>query len=163
MRCVPDYLFTFHAYGTWMPDRSEGSVHWKRGYQPQNIGLAEAYRSKQRERSARFDEGAQRLIIEALLETAHVKQVTIHAVGTDDTHIHIVCEWRDDARSAEQLQNRLKHAVTLRLNERLGRRTWFSKGGHRKAIRDIRHFDYLCDEYLPTHRGLRWDWRRGWC
>lgn len=161
---MPDYLFTLHAYGTWMPDRLEGSVHWKRGYSPRNEGMAGAYRARQREPSARFDKRAQRVRIEALLETAQMKCVTVHAVATDDSHIHFVCEWDDDdGRSAEHLQNRLKHAMTLRLNERIGRRSWFTKGGHRKPVADVTHFDYLCDEYLPVHRGLRWDARRGWC
>ena len=104
------------------------------------------------------------MIIEALLETASAKRVVMHAIATDDTHIHAICEWADqDGRSAEHLQARLKHAATLRLNERVYRRRWFTKGGHRKEVGDVRHFDYLCDEYLPMHRGLRWDARRGWC
>ena len=93
---MPGCLFTFHAYGTWMPDRGEGSYHWKRGYQPRNEGLGASYRAKLHEPPAHFDCDMQRVLIEAVLETAPFKRITVHAVATEDTHLHAVCEWDVD-------------------------------------------------------------------
>jgi REP element-mobilizing transposase RayT len=136
---VPDYLLTFHAYGTWMPARAEGSFHSKRGYQPQSHRLAQRYRAKQQEPSARFSQRAQRVLIEAARETAAAKRITIHAIATDDAHVHIICEWEDD-RSPARVQDRMKHALAQRLNENIGRRSWFSRGGKPKAVADVEHF-----------------------
>ncbi len=37
---MPCYLFTFHAFGTWMPDREEGFVQRKKGILPPDEELA---------------------------------------------------------------------------------------------------------------------------
>ena len=37
---MPCYLFTFHAYGTWMPDREEGFVRREQGILPPDEELA---------------------------------------------------------------------------------------------------------------------------
>lgn len=41
---MPVYLFTYHAYGTWWPDRPQGFVQEGKGIQPTNSNLAVAYR-----------------------------------------------------------------------------------------------------------------------
>ena len=41
---MPVYLFTYHAYQSWMPDRGRGFVQKGRGIQPTNALLAHAYR-----------------------------------------------------------------------------------------------------------------------
>ena len=41
---MPVYLFTYHAYQSWMPDRARGFVQKGRGIQPPNEALAAAYR-----------------------------------------------------------------------------------------------------------------------
>ena len=36
---MPVYLFTFHAYGSWLPDNPRGYVRRKEGIQPQDVPL----------------------------------------------------------------------------------------------------------------------------
>ena len=158
---MPDFIVTLHAYGTWMPDRPQGFFHWKRGYQERDDELADSYRRRQSESSAFFDETVQRALIEAVLESATFRSLTIHAVATDDAHVHVLCAW-EDGRPADTVRERLKYALTRRLNERIHRRTWFAKGGHEKQVADEGHGRYLREEYLPSHRGLRWDAQSGW-
>ena len=46
--------------------------------------------------------------------------------------------------------------MTMRLNEQIAGRTWFSDSPSRKRVRDHEHFDYLVLSYLPSHDGLSW-------
>ncbi|MEM1355661.1 MAG: hypothetical protein AAGH88_12345 [Planctomycetota bacterium] len=41
---MPVYHFTFHAYGTWMPDHAKGYVRRKLGILPPDAKMAEQYR-----------------------------------------------------------------------------------------------------------------------
>ncbi len=154
-------LLTLHAYGTWMPDRPEGSVHWRRAYQPQHDKLAREYRYKQREPIAHFDDREQRILINTLFATCPLKQIALHAVATDASHLHALLSWRDE-RDARLVQERIKISLTAALNNDVGHRTWFTRGGHRKRVFDRAHFDHLRDVYLPSHKGLCWDERRGY-
>lgn len=152
-------LFTFHAYGTWLPDRMEGSYHWKRGYQPQNIKLGHEYATKQKEVTARFGAVEHRVIIGAILAASAFQDLRLHFATVDDTHIHILASWRG-RRDERLVQQRLKYSITRQLNQQCARRTWLSKDGHRRYVNNELHFDQLRDEYLPSHMGLSWDERR---
>jgi hypothetical protein len=41
---MPCYLFTYHAYLSWMPDRPQGYVRRKKGIFPPDEEKAEAYK-----------------------------------------------------------------------------------------------------------------------
>jgi hypothetical protein len=41
---MPVYLFTYHAYQSWLPDNRRGFVQEHQGVQPTNGRLAAAYR-----------------------------------------------------------------------------------------------------------------------
>ena len=41
---MPCYHFTFHGYGTWMPDEDDGYVLRGKGHQPQDTVKAAQYR-----------------------------------------------------------------------------------------------------------------------
>ena len=44
---MPCYLFTYHGYGTWLPDRSRGYVRRKEGILPTDEApMAECYRKR---------------------------------------------------------------------------------------------------------------------
>ena len=60
---MPCYLFTFHAYGTWMPDREEGFVRRDEGILPPDEDLARRYRDRQKGDEVLFDASLQRLLI----------------------------------------------------------------------------------------------------
>ena len=151
---MPVSHITLHAYATWMPDRVQGSVHWQRGYQSKDNRLADVYRMNQREPAASFDEGVQRTFIDAALETATHRSLRIHAIATEPAHVHIICSWTD-ARAPEFVRDRLKRAMSRRLNAEHGPRTWFTRKGDCTPVRNREHFGYLRDVYLPSHPGMR--------
>jgi hypothetical protein len=154
---MPCYLFTWHAYGTWMPDRPQGYVKKGKGILPPDAEEAERYRSRQKEAAARFDDAVQQLIIEELVITADKRRFRLHGVATDSTHDHVLLSWPDE-RTYEQLNRGVRESITRRLNQHHCRR-WLVHKGSRKRVEDRQHFDYLMKKYLPKHTG--WKWREG--
>jgi hypothetical protein len=153
-------LITLHAYASWMPDRPEGSFHWKRGYQPPSEKLAAVYRNNQAEPEAVFCEHAQRLIIDETLRAAYHQRFTVHAIGTDSSHFHCLAAWAD-GRRGDQVRRSLKHSLTRVLNDNIERRLWFSHGGDVNQVFEPSHFNYLRDVYVPSHAGLKWSQQLG--
>src|SRR5687768_1999842 len=96
---MPCFLFTYHGFGTWLPDRSEGFVHWRDGLQPTDEELANAYRRKmkvaQRD-AATLDEQVQLVLIEELQAAAKHQQLRAHAIATEVTHIHALVSWPNE-------------------------------------------------------------------
>ena len=62
---MPCYLFTFHAYGTWLPDRRRGYVRRdKQGIHKQDHELADKYKEQMSQDIVRFDRDIQELMID---------------------------------------------------------------------------------------------------
>ena len=150
---MPAYLYSFHGYGTWMPDHRRGFVKRGHGVQPTNPRLAAAYRSNQREPTAHFDERVQRIIVEAARDAAKHLDAVLHIVATDATHAHLLLSWRHD-RPWWSMRRSVKYALTRALKQRVEARTWLSGGASRKQVRGHDHFDYLLLAYLPDHCGV---------
>ena len=154
---MPCYLFTWHAYGTWMPDRSQGYVKKGRGILPPDQEQARRYRARQKETAANFASTEQRLIIDESLIAADKRRFRLHGVATEPTHLHLLLSWRDE-RTFELLRRGVRESISRRLNAHTSRR-WLEQGGSRKQVREHLHFDYLMTTYLPKHSG--WKWREG--
>ena len=154
-------LFTFHAYGTWMPDRPQGYFKGREGYRHSDPAEAEAYRDRQREHAADLAADAQRAMIGELLVAADHQHFALYGAASDDSHLHLVVGWDDD-RTPERVQNGVKTSISRRLVADFGRRQWLGRNGHDRRVRDRAHFLHLRDVYLPDHRGWRWDRQRGW-
>lgn len=150
---MPCYLFTWHAYGTRMPDRPQGYVKSKQ-ILPPNAEVAASYRKRQRQETARFESPAQQLIVEELLVASKHRRFRVHGVATDPTHVHVLMSW-DDERPFDLIRRGARESVTRRLN-RHRKRQWLSHRGSRKRVRDREHFDHLMSKYLPSHLGLCW-------
>ena len=157
---MPCYLFTYHAYLSWLPDRPQGYVERGQGILPPDPEKADAYRRKATEPAVIFDERIQHFLITETQNAAEFQRFEVHAIGSDSTHLHLLVAWRDK-RSWDKLRNGIKESLTRRLNLELGRRKWFVANASRKRVRDREHFDYLRQVYLPDHRGLKWDCKRG--
>ena len=152
---MPCYLFTYHAYGSWMPDREKGFVRRHKGVLPPDRQLARLYRSDAKQQQVTFDSHMQRVMLEEL-QTAWVYQKCLgHFIATDSTHVQVLVSWPDE-RLWKRIRSGLKTSLTQRLNRELHRRTWFSDSASRKQVKDQSHFDYLVNEYLPSHRGWKW-------
>jgi hypothetical protein len=152
---MPVYMLTFHAYGTWWPDRSRGYVRRGEGVLPPDDGMARRYRDDARFPPARFDEPVQRAIIDESQRLAHFQQLGLHIVATDPTHAHLIVSWRDDRRVAK-VRIAVKQSLSRRLRREFGEREWFVDNASRKRVRDKAHLHFLRTQYLPSHRGLYW-------
>jgi hypothetical protein len=157
---MPCYLFTYHAYGTWMPDRKQGYVKRKRGILPCDPREAAAYRAVMNESVAELDSQVQITAIDSIVDSQVKQSFATHFVATDTTHVHALVSWRDD-RTWLHLRSIIKGSNSSRLKCDCGDRTWLSEGASRKRVKDRSHFDYLITKYLPSHRGWKWAPERG--
>jgi REP element-mobilizing transposase RayT len=150
---MPCRLFTFHAYRSWMPDNPRGYVRRRKGICPPDPAKASLYNRDATEAPATFDTAAQQAAIDILTQSQAPQRFTLHAVGSDPSHLHILVSWRD-ARTPARMQVSIKTSLTRHLNTQLARRKWFSENGSRKPVTDRPHFDHLVQHYLPSHPGL---------
>jgi REP element-mobilizing transposase RayT len=149
------YLFTFHTYGSWMPDRPQGCVRRGHGIQTSNVQLAEAYRSSMTQDAVALTREQQQWILAELQVASTHQDWRLHAVAVVPTHVHVLVSWRS-YRPHGKVSTAIKQSLTRRLNREAGQRTWFGRCGSRKRITDRRHFDHLVETYLPRHKGVFW-------
>ena len=152
---MPCYLFTYHAYSSWMPDREEGYVRRGEGLLPADEERARLYRRDAVEQPVVFDPRIQLLLIDEVRAASPHQRFRVHYVATEPTHVHALVSWQDD-RPWKNMRSNLKSSLTRRLNRELERRTWLSENASRKQVKHQAHFDYLVNEYLPSHRGRKW-------
>lgn len=155
---MPCYLFTCHAYRSWMPDRVEGFVQRGKGILPPDDDLARQYRERAREGEILFDSDLQLLLIAESRIACEKQRYRGHFIATEPTHIHVLASWADD-RSWLKVRSALKASLTRRLNREQGRRQWFVDNASRRHVKHQEHFDYLVNSYLPSHGG--WKWKEG--
>jgi len=160
---MPVYFFTYHAYGTWYPDRPQGFVQEGKGIQPTNSNLATAYKQAAKHPTFRFSPAIQRTLIDKLHHIAQTDRLILYGIGTDPTHLHVLTGWEDE-RDSVAVRGRIKNLLSLHLSRRAGTtgQPWFVKKASRKRVKDEPHFEYLLDTYLPKHDGWQWYRRRGW-
>ncbi len=152
---MPCYLFTYHAYGSWMPDRKKGYVRRKQGVLAADVHMAQCYRRNLADGSiVEFSEQVQKLVLFGILDGCKYLSVQTRGVACDASHIHCLISWRHD-RPWQRVSESIKRRMTLDLNK-VQQRKWLSKGGSRKRVKDRRHFEYLVISYLPRHRGVTW-------
>lgn len=150
---MPVYLFTLHAYGSWMPDHRRGYTHRGDGIRPKDKDMANRYLSRMPSDAVSFNHKAQAVIAKALREKCTLKGWRLYAVATDETHIHTLLGWTEFT-PWEDVRRGLKSSLTRQLNQEITRQTWFSKSGSRKRVTDPKHFNHLMQTYLPSHRGV---------
>ena len=150
------YLFAFHAYRSWMPDRRQGYVRRGEGVRPTDPEMAARYEGDARHEAVVFTPEVQALLVAAAQSLCALKDWRLHQVMTDRTHVHTLLSWRGVVPWSS-VRRALKYRYTSDLNGALdGSRVWFSESGSRKRVRDRRHYDFLMDAYLPKHDGVYW-------
>jgi REP element-mobilizing transposase RayT len=157
---MPCYHFTFHDYGTWLPDEDEGYVKRGAGILPQDTGEALKYRRLMKDEEARFEDVHQRLLIDEVHVAATKQTFRVHFVAMEPTHIHILVSWKDE-RSWQKLRTRIKSSLSRRMKLDFGRRPWLSEGASRRRVINEEHYDYLVSKYLPRHCGWKWSEEKG--
>ncbi len=65
---MPCYLFTYHAYGSWLPDHTRGYAHRGQGVLAPDKHMAGLYRANLKQNTVHFNSPVQRSIIEATLD-----------------------------------------------------------------------------------------------
>ncbi len=157
---MPRYLFTYHAYRSWMPDRPRGFVRRGEGVLPPSGPLAIRYAERATAEPARFSSRIQKLLLDECRIACQRQLLRLHCIATDPSHLHVLLSW-PTLRPWSNVRSAVKSSLTRRLNRDVARQTWFSDGVSRKRVADWKHFKYLVDEYLAAHRGWKWDERRG--
>jgi hypothetical protein len=144
---MPVYLFSYHAYQSWLPDQRRGYVEKGAGIQPSNAQLARAYRTEAKHTPFLFDSFAQYYLILKAHAVCAEDVYRLHGAGSEITHLHLIVSWRDHSRPFRQIRGRIKNLMSLDLSHRAGitGRPWFSTGGSRKRVNDLKL--YLIDIY----------------
>ena len=155
---MPCYLFTYHAHGSWMPDRSRGYVHRGQRVLTSDTRMAKCYRRNLRQTAVSFDGQIQSELLAGTRAACNCLTVRCHGIATDSSHVHLLVSWQSERRW-ESVSEAIKTSLSRRLNASVNRQKWFSKGASRKRVRDRAHFEYLMSTYLPDHRGLCWSER----
>jgi REP element-mobilizing transposase RayT len=155
---MPVYLITLHAYRSWRPDHPRGFVQRGKGIQPPNPELARAYDENAKHPPVVFDAAIQRLLIWGGKDICDRRGWRLHGAATEPTHVHYLVSWKEVQLTWREVRKRIKNVLSLMLGKFKGRKGghWFVEDGSRKRVKDRAHFDYLVNEYLPKHRGLRW-------
>jgi hypothetical protein len=158
---MPCYLFTYHAYASWMPGRQRGYVKRGQGILPPDAHMHRLYTAAMKESAVEFDDDFQRQVIATLLESETPQRFELHFVATDASHVHVLLAWRDQ-REPLKMRGLVKGSLTRAINREFGRRTWFAENASRKQVTDRRHYDYLTTAYLAKHRGWKWNRTSGY-
>ena len=156
---MPVYLFTFHAYRSWMPDRRQGYVVRGEGILPPDKDAADNYRNRAKHDLIEFDDAMGWAVIDETATLCEEEEWTLYETTADKTHVHILVGWRSEAKRdavAKRLKQRLGRALSVEKN-RPG--PWFSRGKGNKRVRNRKHFDYLLTKYLPKHGPIRYTLR----
>lgn len=163
---MPVYVFTFHAYRSWMPDHPRGYVVRNKGVHAPDHAEAERYRSIATHDEFSIEDEFQLVIIDEAQRAVAFQQLHLHHVATETTHAHLLVSWRSKMKW-RQVRASLKSSLTLAIRDRMRKQgrdasvPIFSHGSSRKRIRNWRHFRYWLDEYGPSHSGWKWTEGRG--
>lgn len=152
---MPVYLFTYHAYRSWLPDRKNGYVERGKGILPQDLDRARAYREIAAHDPVVFDDSTGWSMIGEAERLCAQQSWKLYEAASTTTHIHLLVGWKSTEtwkRIATRIKQRLGAAIS-RCRNRPG--PWFSRGHSRKQVRDRKHFEYLLKVYLPRHGLIR--------
>jgi hypothetical protein len=118
---MPCYLFTFHAYRSWMPNRARGYVRREHGVLPPDLQMAKAYTHRALHDEVSFDETVQQLLIEAAIESCECQECELYFVATETTHVHILVGWRS-SKDWKAVRRGLRSSLSRKLTAKLGRK-----------------------------------------
>jgi len=141
---MPCFLFTYHAYGSWLPDRDDGYVHWREGLQKRDDSLATAYKRKMKVAGTSavvFDDAIQRWLIDELRTASKFQRFRLHAAATEDTHVHAITSWGDERTPLLQ-SKQIKKSLSLRLTMEASKQKWLAKGGNERRVKDQEHLTW---------------------
>ncbi|MEX0775976.1 MAG: hypothetical protein WD042_09720 [Phycisphaeraceae bacterium] len=151
------YLFTFHAYRSWMPDHRRGYVRRGRGILNPDQAMAANYRRRARFEAVRFDDHDCQTLLDAaqtLCQSPARAGWRLHTGVAVFNHVHLLVSWRGYV-AAQRAKAALHRALTVELRDAHDAppgRPWLARNGSIKRITTRRHFEHLLHTYLPSHR-----------
>lgn len=154
---MPVYHFTYHAYGTWLPNKEEGYFRHDDGYHPQDIERANLYRNQMTQRPESFDDEMQKVLIAGTYDICINRGWTFYGGATNISHFHALIGCREEI-TADAMSRRLKNLLSLflgRLRKQRGHK-WFVHDESKVRVTEREHFDYLLATYFPKHAGIVW-------
>jgi hypothetical protein len=157
---MPCFLFTYHAHGTWLPNRQQGYVKRGQGILPPDGRMYGLYVRSMKEPAIIFHGEHQLDLIREVLNASSHQSFEPYGIATDSTHIHILLGWRD-IKAAKSRSSSIKWSLSHSLKEKYEKRDWLSEGGSCKQVKNQQHFDYLRYKYLPKHNGWKWQPEKG--
>ena len=95
MTAVAVYLFTFHAYRSWLPDRPQGYVRRGKGVQTPDTKMAELYERDAKHPAMRFDAQMQDSLVTTTCSICAKHSWRLHQVRATTTHVHALVSWRE--------------------------------------------------------------------
>lgn len=147
------YLFTFHAYRSWMPDHRRGFVQRGKGILKSNTEIAASYERRAKFDRVRFNDNDCRLLLDEALVVCNApsREWRLHIGVSVFNHLHLLVSWENfvDVKRAKAVFHR---ALTVVLRDVYGEdRAWLARGGSQKRIVTRQHFGRLLCTYLPSH------------
>ncbi|MBX2852010.1 MAG: hypothetical protein KTR15_09725 [Phycisphaeraceae bacterium] len=144
------YHFTFHAFGTWLPDRPEGYYKHDSGWKPPSEEGRKQYSDNMQGQPIAFNQSQQQQLIDEAIKAQPYQQITLYAAATDSTHLHAIVTWGDD-RDPTRIRAELKSSLTRSLNAKFGKHQWFVAKAGQNRVFDQEHLYDLVHDYLPKH------------
>ena len=80
---MPVLHYTQHTYGSWLPDKYQGFVHWKTGLQDADKSARTPVPSKLKHDVVQLTHVTQKLIIQTLIDAQLPLKLTLHSIATD--------------------------------------------------------------------------------
>ncbi len=154
------FMFTLHAYRSWMPDHRRGFVIRSKGVQKPDPQRARRYHSLAKHERMVFGDELCEQIIAAVQDECRKKDWRLLTMVVVWTHVHLIVSWRG-FHNVKRVRAVIKRAITTWLRDWTGeRRKWLPGGGSIQRVRDRGHYLHLTQRYLPAHRrygGRQWD------
>ena len=125
------YFLTFACYGTRIHGSEKGSVDRNHNafgspFLPANRERVRAERGRMRESSARLDERARSIALEAIRDACALRGWILHAAHVRSNHVHVVVA---APASSSALLQKLKTRISRALNDEFGKRRWWVRHG----------------------------------
>ncbi len=158
---MPVFVFTYHAYRSWLPDHPRGYIERGKGRQFPSEREAERYRQNAQHDEFTFTSELQALLIAESRNACNHQGLRLHLAATEPTHVHVLVSWMGD-KAAQQVSKSLKSSLTRALRKHSdihdveSARPFFSHGSDRTRLHTRDHFNHWMNKYGPSHIGLVW-------
>ena len=124
------YLFTFHAYRSWLPNHRRGYVRRHQGILPTDATMSDIYVRRARFDAVRFTPAMAQVIIERAQQACTQYDWRCHCITVVWSHVHVLMSWRG-FRAFESVRAMLRRELTRSLRVSFSRNAdqpFFSRG-----------------------------------